>query len=352
MNTPINFTRSSSTTAAMDALHASTAFLGIFIYLAGFIGNFFSSLLFIQKELRQVSTSLLFLLLNIFSTIHLLSLIVEFLDSIFQIQVLPFDIFQCQFILWLQNATRTICSFFATTISIDRFIRSEYPIRSRIWCTPKNVVRLAIIYFIFSIVLYAFFYYPLNLRDKEGYCSFSFNDTFHIFAINVMPPIRFVFICILPSSIMLGCGGRMLYNIRQSRRRITHQRTLPITTVATIAIPISKGSGITNNNQPQKIAIDHMLLLMVIANVFTYIITQVPFNIYSIYYGYEATNDYLLHSLTRSFLLMWSSVYFGVGFYLFCIASPQFRRQFLTKIKTICICYRPPQRQISTTTNN
>lgn len=49
---------------------------------------------------------------------------------------------------------------------------------------------------------------------------------------------------------------------------------------------------------------------------------------------------------------MWSSIYFGVGFYLFCIASPQFRKQFLTKIKTIGICYRPLQRQRSLGRNN
>jgi len=148
---------------------------------------------------------------------------------------------------------------------------------------------------------------------------------------------------------MLGCGGRMLYNIRQSRKRISQQTTLQITTIAKIIIPISKASSTKNNQQRQKTTIDHMLLLMVIANVFTYIVTQIPFNIYAIYYGYETTISYLSYSLTRSFLLMWSSIYFGVGFYLFCIASPQFRKQFLTKIKVLCICYRPLQRQTSST---
>ena len=94
----------------MEALRISTAIIGVFIYFGGFIGNFFSLILFIQKELRQVSTCLLFLLLNIISTIHLLSLIVEFIDSIFNIQVIPSGVFRCQFILWLQNVSRTICS--------------------------------------------------------------------------------------------------------------------------------------------------------------------------------------------------------------------------------------------------
>jgi hypothetical protein len=161
-----------------------------------------------------------------------------------------------------------------------------------------------------------------------------------------MPPIRFVFICILPTGIMLGCGGRMLYNIRQSHRRISRQ-----TAVATTNIPvISKVSSSATSYQRQKIAIDHMLLLMVLANVCTYIITQIPFNTYAIYYGYETSNNYSSYSIIRAFLLMWSSIYFGVGFYLFSIASPQFRKQFLTKI--IGIFYHPLQRQTSSMRNN
>lgn len=94
-----------------------------------------------------------------------------------------------------------------------------------------------------------FFYYPLNLFDADGNCSFSYNDTFRFFALNVMPPVRFIFICVLPTIIMLGCSIRMLYNIRQSRKRIFQQTTLQTTIIATIVIPISKASTSTNNNQ-------------------------------------------------------------------------------------------------------
>jgi hypothetical protein len=345
----VSILQSSTLSSAMNALNMSTGVIGTVIYVAGFIGNFFSLILFIQKELRQVSTGLLFLLLNIISTIHLLSLVVEFLDNIFNVQVIASGVFHCQFILWLQNVTRTTCSFLATTVSIDRFLRSEYPILSRIWCTPKNVVKLSIIYILFSIILYAFFYYPLNLFDADGNCSFTYNNIFHIFAINVMPPIRFLFICIIPTTVMLGCSGRMLYNIRQSHKRIVQQTT----TVATVGVPASKASSTNNNpNQRKKKAVDHMLLLMVIANIIAYIVTQIPFNTYTVYYGYDTGNDYTSYSIIRSFLLMWSSVYFGVGFYLFCIASPQFRKQFLTKLQLFCGFCPLLQRQIAASRSN
>ncbi|CAF2425837.1 unnamed protein product [Rotaria sp. Silwood2] len=336
----------------MDALRISTAVIGTLIYIAGFMGNFFASLLFVQKELRQVSTGLLFLLLNITNTIHLLSLIFEFIDSLFLIQIFPSDVFRCQFILWLQNATRTICSFLATTVSVDRFLRSEYPILSRRWCIPKNAFKLSIIYLLFSILLYAFFFYPLNTFDDEGFCTFGFNGTFHIFAVYVMPPIRFTLICIIPTTIMIVCGCRMVYNIGQSRKRVAQQTIIQNQTLTTTVASLSTSTSIINNDRRQNITTDRTLLLMVILNIIAYIITQLPFNSYSVYYGYEATKNNLSYSLTRSFLLMWSSVYFGVSFYLFSCASRQFRKQFLTRIKTIDILRRFSQRRMFLTRNN
>ena len=325
----------------MDNLRISTAVLGILIYIAGFIGNFLSFLLFVQKELRQVSTGLTFLLLNIFSTVHLLSLIVEFLDSIFQVKLFASDVFRCQFILWLQNVTRTICSFLATTVSIDRFLRSEYPMQSRIWCTAKNVTKLSKGYIVFSMILYAFFFYPLNLFDSSGQCTFSYNETFRLFALNVLPPIRFVMVCILPSVVMLGCGTRMIFNIRQSRKRVAVQTTAPSQGMATIGIPTLEGNHATEDKRRQQIKLDQMLSLMLLANVAAYILSQTPFNIYTLYYGYQSYDDYTMYSLTRAFLLMWGSIYFGIGFYLFCITSSQFRQQFTAKIKALVSCNRP-----------
>ena len=320
---------------SMEVLRITTAVLGIAVYSIGFIGNFLSLLLFIQKQLRQVSTGLIFLLLNIFSTIHLISLMVEFINSIFQVVVIPNDIFRCQFILWLQNATRTICSFLATTISIDRFIRSEYPIKSHIWCTTKNVMKLFLIYFFFSITFYIFFFNPLNVFNNLRQCSFPYPSTFRLFALNILPPIRFLLICVIPIILMVGCGGRMLFNIRQAKMRVAPRTTTPHVGLAVVIAPRSKGSNITDEGRRQKAIIDSMLFLMVLANVIAYIITQIPFNVYTLYYGYEIS-DYTIYSLIRAFLLMWSSIYFGVGFYLFCITSAQFRKQFITRIKTLC----------------
>ncbi|CAF1064459.1 unnamed protein product [Rotaria magnacalcarata] len=337
----------------MNPVNTVIATIGALVYTAGFIGNFFSLLLFTQKELRQVSTGLLFLLLSITNTIHLLSLLFEFIDSLFIFPVFPSDVFRCQFVLWLQNSTRTICSLLATTISIDRFLRSEYPIRSRIWCTPKNVLKLSIIYVIFSMLLYALFFNPFNIYDKYGFCSFNLNDTLNILVMYVMPPIRFVIICLIPVSIMIVCSCRMLFNIRKSRKRVAPQTVACEPSIAITVIPISK-LATTNviHRQRSVLTTDRTLLLMVSINVMAYTVTQLPFNIYAICYGYEQSKNDEKNATTRSYLLMWSAVYFAFGFYLYCSASLQFRKQFVTKIKNLVLHRRLSERTNSTTRNN
>lgn len=324
----------------MESLRITAAALGISIYVAGFIGNFLSFFIFMQRELRRVSTSFIFLLLNIFCTIHLLSLVVEFLDSIFEVRILWNDVFRCQFLLWLQNFTRTMCSFLAASVSIDRFLRSEYPMKSRIWCTTNNVLKVFYAYLLFSGLLYAFFFHPRNVFDDDGRCSYPYDDEFRLITLNIMPPLRFLLICVLPIILMAGCGARMLINVRRTKRRINERRVVQV--IAAIAQNHSTQTSNhgTEENRRQAAMLDQMLLLMVLTNVVAFTVTQIPFNIYTLYYGFGNSDDFQLYSLMRVLLLIWSSVYFGSGFYLFCLTSPSFRNRFLAKIKQLRHCCR------------
>ncbi|CAF3248366.1 unnamed protein product [Rotaria socialis] len=332
----------------MEGLHITAAVLGVLIYTAGFIGNFLSLFIFMQKEVRKVSTGLIFLLLAIFSTIHLFSLIVEFIATISGFVLVRNSIFRCQFILWLQNVTRSICSFLAVTVSLDRFLRSEYPIKSRIWCTTMNVAKLCVIYCLFYMLLYAIFFDPRNVMDSNDQCSFPYDDTFRLIILTIMPSVRFVLICIIPVILMGIFGGRMLYNIKRVKKRIAQQKMVRNAAIATIAIPESTRNVKHTGNQNRAKTLDRMLLLMVFTNIISYIITQTPFNIYTVYYGSEASDSYKAYALMRAFLLLWSSIYFGIGFYAYFITATQFRKQFFSNMKYIFTFNQPLQHQSNT----
>jgi hypothetical protein len=122
---------------------------------------------------------------------------------------------------------------------------------------------------------------------------------------------------------------RMLYNIRQSRRRV-HNVT---------AHTISSGlllRGMT--------PLDQMLFYMMLTSVGTFIITQIPFHIYTLVQANYSIYDAWDNALIRSFLLIWSSIFFGVGFYFYCLASPLFREKFLMMRQRIVnyVKGRPP----------
>jgi hypothetical protein len=62
---------------------ALTAILGTMVYLGGLIGNLLSLMIFIRIEIRRVSTGLLFLFLTISNSLQLLTLIIEFIDVVY-----------------------------------------------------------------------------------------------------------------------------------------------------------------------------------------------------------------------------------------------------------------------------
>jgi hypothetical protein len=70
-----------------------------------------------------------------------------------------------------------------------------------------------------------------------------------------------------------------------------------------------------------------MLIFMSIAHVVFFILTQIPFHLYAI-------GGCCIHWMgdVRTPILLWSSVYFGIGFYAYCLTSPYFRNKFISTV--------------------
>lgn len=180
---------------------------------------------------------------------------------------------QCRFNYFLQNLSRAISTYLAIGISIDRLIRSELPLRSRRICTRRNAIIYAIIIFIFFSILWSPWFSPTIIRDSTtGSCIFNISPSINFYLVQVQVPFRLIVVCIVPVIIMFAANIRMLYNMRQSHRRVEHR--LEIST--TINTPV-----IVNPSVRRMSAIDRMLFYMMVANVCTFIITQIPFHVYS-----------------------------------------------------------------------
>ncbi len=297
----------------------------------GFIGNLLSLIIFFsQKEFRHVSTGVLFLIMTISNTIHLWTLTTEFLTS-FNVPVYSNIFLRCQLNYFIQNVSRAVSTYIATGIAIDRLIRSEMPLRSRRICTRRNAIKLTFICLIIFSILCSFWFCPLNtINPTTGTCYTGGSLAYTYFINNIFLPLRLIIVCIIPVIVMSTANIRMLFNIKKSRHRVQPRNQTNIS-----AITLNTGS-VLRRVTPT----DRMLFFMMLMNVATFIITQIPFHIYTIVQAIDSIYDVLDNLFIRALLLIWSSIYFGIGFYLYCFASPLFREKFFRMSHTLINCIR------------
>ena len=295
----------------------------MFSYGLGFIGNLLSLIIFFsQQEFRTVSTGVLFLLMTISNTIHLWTLTTEFL-AIFNIDIYSDIFLRCRLNYFIQNVSRSVSTYLAIGITLDRLIRSEFLIRSRTICTRQNVLKFSLICLIIYIILYSFWFCPLNtLNPLTGTCYTGQSLVYTYFINNIYLPIRLILICIIPVLIMSLANIRMIYNIQHAHRRV-HVENHDVIFLNRRMTPL-----------------DRMLFYMMLTSVGTFIITQIPFHIYTIIQANYSIYDLMNNLLIRALLLIWSSIYFGIGFYLYCFASPLFREKFFFITQKIFNCIR------------
>jgi hypothetical protein len=134
---------------------------------------------------------------------------------------------------------------------------------------------------------------------------------------------------------MTAANIRMMNNIRQARNRIGNVPPMIEGNKSSTFISSTALSGPIGR---RTLAIDRMLIYMMVANVLTFIITQIPFHTYMVIQVYIDRFDPYTQSLIYTMLLIWSSIYFGIAFYLYCLASPLFRRKFIRICRKLIRC--------------
>ncbi|UJR14645.1 hypothetical protein I4U23_001638 [Adineta vaga] len=307
-------------------------------YGLGFIGNLFALIVFSSLlEFRRISTGILFLLMTISNFFHLWTLTIEFIGICSGYYIYSTIFFQCHINPFIENISRAMSTYFSVGIAVDRFIRSEIPIRAKVICTRKNIIILTVIFLIIFCIFWSFYFIPLNNYILiRGICVYNEKNHYQFFLLNIYIPLRAVVFCFLPIIIMTAANIRMMNNIRQARARVGD---IPQIIEGTKSSTIITSTVINGPVSRRTLAIDRMLLYMMIASVLTFIITQLPFHIYMLIEIRFYQIDNHLHSLIYAMLLIWSSIYFGIAFYLYCLASPLFRRKFIRISRRLIHCH-------------
>ncbi|CAF1244693.1 unnamed protein product [Adineta steineri] len=300
-------------------------------YGLGFVGNVLSLIVFCtQDEFRKISTGLLFMLITISNFIHLWTLASDYL-TVYNYALYPNNFMQCRFTYYIQNISRALSTYWMVTVALDRLIRTEYPMRSKKICTKHNVIIISIIYFIIFAAFWSFYLIPVtNLIFISGSCSYGQSASLAYFVNNLHYPLRAALVCFIPVILMVLANARMIMNIRQSRRRVTNGTTVPS---SDMNVPVPNISSSTGTHTRRMSALDRMLFYMMLANAITFITTQVPFHLFMCIRNNLTGLDSNTLSFIRAVLLIWSSLYFGIAFYFYCLAAPLFRQKFTKMLK-------------------
>ena len=303
-------------------------------YGLGAIGDLVSLYIFYsQEEFRKISTGLLYLFMTMFNALHLATLGIDFL-RLSEINLYGNTILQCGFNLFIQNVTRAISTYFAVAIAIDRLIRSELPIQSRFICTKRNVAILTVIYVVIFSAIWSFFLYRMSFYDfTKNQCT-SPPEAYSYFSRNIHDTARAIIVCVIPILVITGANLRLMVNIRASRRRV-HGKIEMTRDASTMYPGVNTGPDGNTGTGRRVTSFDRMILYMMIANVVTLFVTQTPFHVDQIRSNYVRTVTGFESRLLRSYLLIWSSLYFGIGFYVYCLSAPLFRQKSIKILKNL-----------------
>ena len=158
----------------------------------------FSSL----EEFRKISTGVLFLLITISNFFHLWTLTTEFL-AIHGYNLYPHVFFQCRLNFFVQNVSRGMSTYLSVGIAIDRYLRSDKPLRSRELCTCRNLFKLALIFLIIFSLFWSFYLFPLSQLDPvTRVCLYNQSTSYNFFLVYINIPFRAICFCFIPIVIM------------------------------------------------------------------------------------------------------------------------------------------------------
>ncbi|CAF0805501.1 unnamed protein product [Rotaria sordida] len=300
----------------------------LIIFILGFTGNIASLLTFIRPTLRRVSTGTLFIVLAISDTLFLFASIFDFIDFGLQVPLygrINYDIL-CSYRVFVISMTQICSAWILVIISIDRWIRTRFPHKSARLCTPKKaLIAVVIVIFVDAIIhspmLTPFFGMLLpgvaiiacgpNVKQKLYLNFYYYTWTIIQIFIN----------CLIPGLLMLLVLLDMFINIRVRKRALSQQIQF-------------QNQTINRNRFFQK-----ELFLLMLSSIIIFLTTTLPIATFRIIFPKQVltmkVEEYgSVMSISAGLTCFWSFNY-AINFYIHCLTSKLFRKEFIELIKFI-----------------
>ncbi|CAF1094755.1 unnamed protein product [Adineta steineri] len=158
----------------IPSLRILIAVICIILYLIGYTGCILSIVTFSSKKLRRHSTGFLFLIMALVDIFNLFASLQYFLNVIYGIDVFTLSIHWCRFFTICNYELYFGFSWIFAFISLDRWMKVEWPTKSHSLCTRKRFIILCLIALILSLIqniIYVFACFDDKCQHKRVFCD-------------------------------------------------------------------------------------------------------------------------------------------------------------------------------------
>jgi 7 transmembrane receptor (rhodopsin family) len=233
------------------------------IYVLGFVGNLSSLLTFSAASMRELSCGVLLLLLSISDSLTLVVSVWGFLRSAFKIDLESYSLILCRFHLFLQYIFGQTSSWCLLVLTVDRFLKVVWSVKSKPICKPINALISIGIIFVLLCGLHGHWFSPaVGEVDENGtllYCGIRNKDypTYYYYVTQVRVFTDMIVYCFLPGLIMILCNVKIIYEVNRISQAVSTQKSI----------------------------LEHQMRLIMFISVSAFLLTTLPLSIYEILLG-------------------------------------------------------------------
>ncbi|CAF3797678.1 unnamed protein product [Rotaria sp. Silwood1] len=298
----------------ISSIQRNLVFYGyILLFLFGFFGHGTSATIFLRRTLRTVSTSCLFVCMAGSDTIYLLMCIYDFIFLGLGGPTTNINLMNalCRFRSFVQYFSMCCSAWLLLTITIDRWLRVQFPFRVKELCTTRRVLIGAFIILICSIVLNSHLLLPsLGVVPGGIACAPNpmSNSTYLYFYSTIWPFLITSLQILLPTTFLLIFSIKIFIELRRQqkqKRQLTQSR--------------------------RRTFLDGQMLIIMLTSIFLFFATQIPLSLFSVLIFSVLRFLFPIQQILQlnTIVTFVASINYAASFYIHCLSSRLFREEFL-----------------------
>jgi hypothetical protein len=273
------------------------------VFIIGLVGNVVGFLVMLRKNLAKIGPRIMYRFLLIMDIFTLLSIIVVYLKSVFNIDLLIMSKYACKLYLYLSIWLGAIPPYILIYISIEKIVATKYPSRKYFLRKTETqiiyfliILSLNSVYSLITLFVSDIISIPTEYNSTTTMLICYTNDFVFFMTFIWMDIVNRV---ILPTILMILSSIVFLNSIWNLNHRIAHNFG-------------------TNHNLRKKI---NRIISLIILNI-SYIIFPLPISVVA--YFYTPNNIEFLASF------YFRMIAYSINFYILLFTNSLFRKEFLS----------------------